>query len=215
MQRKSWRRLACLIVLLAVGVTAGMWIRNRIIEPTAGQHAEADLDKAVQCRQDATTFSDYPLLFAGDSVLGFPLVDCQHSKTAAQYDEQGRLFHSATDSYAFAYGTCEIPAGRESCAVPVTIIIDPPCSEFTVDSSFAKEKTTVRGAEAMVDESGTTWFATPSYKISVYPPGGTYAEKKANAAAIVEGLVPANAAASALTASAPLTTALGPSTVCP
>lgn len=209
--RIRWLYLG-LSVILILGIAGGMWFRNRVV----GRQAEAGVNKALACHQQADAFTDYPLLYAGDNVLGYPLISCQHDKTANRYDDQGRLLHSATDSFAFAYGTCVIPAGRDSCAIPVTIIIDPPCSNFQVSPAFAKERVTVRGAEAMVDENGTIWFETPTYKVSVYPPeGGTYAERKGKAVAIMEGLLPANALAAPLTKAAPLTTALGPSTVCP
>jgi hypothetical protein len=148
-------------------------------------------------------------------VLGYPLVGCDHSKTADQYDDRGVLFHAATDSFAFYYGTCVIPPNRESCPVPVTVIVDSPCITFAPDASSVKERVTVRGAEASVDDHGVTWFATPSYMLSVYPPGASYDEQKANALAIVEALVPVNAPASALADGAPLTAPLAPSAVCP
>ncbi len=215
MHKNTWMRLTSLLFVLILGAGGGVWVRNRLVEPAIGQHVEADLDKAAACKQDATAFVDYPLVFAGDTALGYPLSTCQHNKTAAQYDDRGQLFHAATDFFSFDYGSCEIAAGRESCAVPVTIIIDPPCGQLGVDASFAKETAAVRGIEALVDEEGTTWFNTPSYKIAVYPPGNTYVERKQNALAIITDLIPANVPAAGLLKTSPLTTTLGHSSVCP
>lgn len=171
-------------------------------------------DNAAACIEQARTFTDYPLLFAGPSVLGYPLLDCQHMRTVTRYDEQGRAWSAGQDVWHFSYGTCTIPEGRENCPGPIGITINP-CAGIAGGRVIPRASTLlrnvrVRGAQADVVEVGALNFEQSSHSSILIgaPFGGSDAERDANAAAIAEALVPANALASALPPDALLTAAL-------
>jgi hypothetical protein len=150
-------------------------------------------------------------------------------RTETLHDEQGRVSHPGGDAWAFAYGTRTIPEGRENCAPPIGIGIDP-CA-LTIDSRIIPKASrparsmVVRGAQADVNEYGITFEQSP-HIISIGAPPQVYlgqgleayaAERAANAVTIAEALIPANApaaaaasaAASALAPDALITAALG------
>jgi len=183
-----------------------------ILRPSPGGDAEAGVDKVTACLQLAAGFDEYPLLFAGDEVLGHRLTNCDHAKKEASFQPDGSPYHPATNSFTFAYGFCAIEQGQNSCRVPVTLIVYPSCaSEYAAVDSGVE----IRGAAAFIEDSGNIRIVQPTHMLTVSAPGSIVAERSANAAAIVEALVPANDLARALTPGAPLTTPLEPSKVCP
>jgi hypothetical protein len=238
------------LLLLAGGLALGaiVWQTS---SRTAGGSASGNHDAAA-CVAEARAFTGYPLLFAGNSVLGYPLLGCQHSRTETRFvdetraagpggDDYGyatctipegrencpvpgaRIAHPGGDAYHFVYGTCTIPEGRESCAPPIGITIDPCALSINgrlipagpPDPSIPVRSMTVRGAQADVNEYGISFKQSPKI-ISIGAPGGSVDERTANAVAIAEALIPANALAAALPPDALLTAALGAMTVaCP
>jgi len=110
------------LLLLAGGLTAGALVWQTNTRTTTGTTGGGDVythaEDAATCAAQARAFSDYPLVWAGPSVLGYPLVHCDHAMTKTRRDEQGRISHPGGDSWGFAYGHCETPEGRESCAPP-------------------------------------------------------------------------------------------------
>lgn len=209
----SRKHTASAIMLTAVVIVAGVLAGLGVQRLLDSRGASAGIDAADACVKQAAAFGEYPLVFAGKSVLGYPLGSCQDMKTDRVTDELGRIAREASNQYSFGYGDCTIPPGRDSCAIPVTIVVDPPCG-LTLDQRVIKETVAVRGASALVKPDGSMRVETPTYKVSVFAPGNTFEERKANATAIMEALVPANAPATRLRAGAPLTTALGPSPAC-
>lgn len=181
---------------------------------TGGGDMYTHADNAAACIEQARTFTDYPLLFAGPSVLGYPLTWCDHMMTKTRHAPDGQVSHPGGDAWHFSYGTCTIPEGRENCQVPITITIDP-CA-LIVDGHIIPKagrparSMPVRGAQADVSQDGVLSFEQPPHIISIYAPqGGSTDERVGNAAAIANALIPANPPASALSAGAPLTATLG------
>lgn len=179
-----------------------------------GSRAEADIDPVTACEEQMRQFTDYPLLYAGPEALGYPLAGCRHNKTEDRFAPDGTRSHVATDSFTLIYGSCDIPAGRSSCPIPVSIIMYPPCHS-SLDAGAAKETTLVRGAMALVKSDGSLRIEAQSHKLTLYAPGASIQERKENATRIAEALIPANALAAPLTRNEPLSKALAPSRVCP
>ena len=179
---------------------------------TGGGDVYTDAEDAETCIAQARAFTDYPLVFAGPSVLGYPLTWCSHAMTKTRRDEQGRVWHPGGDSWAFSYGDCTIPKGRESCADPISIVINP-CARL-VDGRIIPEggqpvrRMIVRGADADVWDHGISFEQSPQ-SIEIYASGSSpnTAEQVANAVAVAEALIPANGLAVALSQGAPLTAA--------
>ncbi len=194
---------------LAVGAL-GLYFGLAII---TGDGAEADLDSANACEQQAREFADYPLLYAGSEVLGYELVGCRHNKTEDRFAPDGTRYHNATDSFTFVYGSCVIPSGGSSCPIPVSIIMYPACHS-SLAAGAAKDTALVRGAQALVKSDGSLRIEAPSHKLTLYAPGNSSGARTANAIRVAEALVPANAPADALSRGAPLSTTLGGSKVC-
>jgi hypothetical protein len=226
MPRTRTRRYEILALLLLAGglaVSVIVWQVNARTTggTTGGGDVYTHAENAAACIEQASAFTDYPLVFAGPSVLGYPLVHCNHMMTKTRRAPDGRVSHPGGDSWGFAYGTCTTPEGRESCGVPISIIIDP-CALIVEGQIIPKgapplRSMAVRGAQADISGDGVLSFEQSPQIISIYPPEGPTAERVANAVAIAEALVPANASASALSRGAPLTTAFRETatTVCP
>ena len=223
------------LLLFAGGLAAGAVIWQAATRTThtttgaiGGGNVYTSARDAATCIEQANAFTDYPLVFAGPSVLGYPLTSCDHRMTKTRYLPDGRVLSPGSDSWGFAYGTCTIPEnphGSETCSLPITIIIDP-CA-LTVDgriipkASQPARSMTLRGTQADISRDGVLHFEQSPQIISIYPPeSGTADERAANAILIAEALVPANAPASApaftLARGAPLTTAFAasPDTLC-
>jgi hypothetical protein len=187
---------------------------------TGGGDVYTHAEDAAACIEQARAFTGYPLLFAGPSVLGYPLTGCQHMRTETRYDPQGRVASPGQDVFHFDYGTCTIPEGRENCQIPVGISINP-CA-LTVGgrviprASQSMGRVSVRGAQADINTDGELIFELSPHIIGIGAPGGSPTERTANGTAIAEALIPANALASALPPAALLATTLGALTVaCP
>jgi hypothetical protein len=203
------------LMLLAGGLAAGalVWRANTrtITGTTGGGDVYTHGKDAATCGAHARTFNDYPLVWAGDSVLGYPLTWCDHMMTKTRRAPDGRVSHPGGDAWHFVYGTCTIPEGKESCGDPITITIDP-CA-FLVDGRIIPwpgrptRSMTVRGAQALIGEHGISFEQSPQF-ISIDATGtGGPDEITANAIAVAEALVPANGLAEALSRGAPLTAA--------
>ncbi len=236
---RTYRKKLLALLLLAGGVAAGALIWQATTRTThtttgaiGGGNVFTSAKNVADCTRQASAFADYPLVWAGPSVLGYPLVYCSHSMTKTRYDDQGRYLSPGGDSWTFAYGTCVTPPGKESCPLPIAISINP-CA-LTIDGrtiprgSRALRGLTVRGADADINQNGTLTFERAPQIISISTEIAPYdptsgqgveafvAEKAANAVKIAEALIPANALAGALSRGAPLTTAFAasPDTLC-
>jgi hypothetical protein len=217
--------MALVLLLMAGGLAVGVVVWQAATSTTSGTIGGGNVftsaNNVADCSAQARAFADYPVVWAGPSVLGYPLVHCDHSMTKTRYDEQGRVSSPGDDSWAFAYGTCTPAKGRENCPVPITIITDP-CA-LTIDGRIIPKASqpvrsiTVRGAKADISGFGVLTFEQEPQMIQIYAPeGGTPDERAANAVLIAEALIPANALADALSRGAPLTTAFAaaPDTLC-
>lgn len=222
---RTYRAKVLVLLLLAGGLAAGAVVWQATTRTTSGTIGGGNVftsaNNAADCIKQARAFTDYPLVWAGPSVLGYPLVYCAHSMTKTRYTPDGQLWHPGGDSWAFGYGTCTTPKGAESCALPITIIIDP-CA-LTVDgrtipkASQPVRSMTVRGAQADISRDGVLTFEQSPQMIQIYAPEGVPAdERAANAVKIAEALVPANPLGDALSRGAPLTAAFAaaPDTLC-
>jgi hypothetical protein len=229
------RRAVLALLLLAGGLAAGAVIWQAATRTTSttndtigGGDVFTEAKGADACAALASAFTDYPLVWPGPSVLGYPLVDCAHMMTKTRHDEQGRVSHPGGDAFHFGYGTCVTPPGRESCPLPISIVIDP-CA-LTVDGRIIPKggpplrSMTVRGAQADVGDHGISFEQSPQI-ISIYVELAPYdaaqrANTIANAVLVANALVPANApasaAAAAMSSDALITATLGATKVaCP
>jgi hypothetical protein len=203
------------LLLLAGGLAAGavVWRANArtITGTTGGGDVYTHGKDAATCAAQANAFTDYPLVFAGDSVLGYPLTGCDHMMTKTRRAPDGRVSHPGGDAWSFGYGDCTIPEGKESCGIPITISIDP-CA-LLVDGRIIPKgaqpvrSMVVRGAQANIYDDGILDLEQSPQIITIYAPGGSSDERVANAVAIANALVPANGLAEALSHGAPLTAA--------
>lgn len=233
---RTYRTKGLALLLLAGGLAAGAVVWQATTRTThttsgitGGGNVFTSANNVADCTRQARAFTDYPLVWAGPSVLGYPLVHCAHSMKKTRYTPDGQVSSPGGDSWHFSYGTCVTPKGEESCPVPITIITDP-CA-LTVDGRIIPKGSQpvrsimVRGAQADISRDGVLTFEQSPQIITIHPPPNAYlgqgveahaAERAANAVAIAEALVPANALASALSRGAPLTTAFAaaPDTIC-
>jgi len=207
---------------------------------TGGGDAYTHAEDAAACIEQMQAFTDYPLLFAGSSVLGYPLTGCQHMRTETLYgcpgaaapsrsrcvpwpdDGSPHIAHPGGDAWSIGYGTCTIPEGRESCGIPISIRIDP-CARVVdgrvIERAYTVVRgTAVRGVQPLIGTDGGLEFELPPYgSLSISAPqGGSADERATNAVTIAGALIPANVAASPLSPGAPLTATLSAITVaCP
>jgi len=226
---RTYRTKMRALLLLAGGlaVIAVVWQANARVTggTTGGGDVYTHAENPAACIAQARAFTDYPLVFAGPSVLGYPLTGCAHMMTKTRHDERGRVSHPGGDSWSFGYGTCTTPEGRESCGIPITIVIDP-CA-LTVDGRTIPKgaqpvrSMVVRGTQADIYGDGVLAFEQSPQTITIYAPPNVYlgqgvdvyaAERAANAVAIADALIAANEPASALSRGAPLTAAFAAAT---
>ena len=175
---------------------------------------------AKVCGAQAAAFTDYPLVWAGPSVLGYPLVHCDHTLTKTRYAPDGRISHPGGDAWHFVYGDCTIAEGHDSCVNPIGVTIDP-CSDNVDGHAIPKasqplRSLNVRGARADVYADGILSFEQTPQQITIIASEGSGDARSKLAAAVAEALVPANDAAYGLLRGAPLTTAFAasPDTIC-
>jgi len=211
--RLFWAHRIAAVCLAAIGIAVGAGAFYASARLLRGDRVEADLNAALLCEQEAAAFSDYPLVFAGNEVLGYSLRGCRRNKTPDRYAPDGTLFHQATDSFTFVYGECTIPEGAPSCPVPVAIIVYPPCEEPIYPGAVSKT-VAVRGIDAYVKNDGSIRMEEPTYKLTIYAPGLTFDERSKNAITVAESLLAANDLAAPLTAGAPLSKELGVARSC-
>jgi hypothetical protein len=210
--------MLALLLLLAGGLAVSLAVWPASTRTTTGTTGGGDVythaKDAEGCIAQARAFNDYPLVFAGPSVLGYPLTSCSHTMSKTRRLPDGRVWHPGDDFWSFGYGDCTIPEGRESCAIPITIRIDP-CARM-VDGRIIPEGgqplrgMIVRGTHADVWDNGISFEQSPQ-SITIDASGtATNAhtdEQVANAVAVANALVPANGLAEALSQDAPLTAA--------
>jgi hypothetical protein len=203
MMRIPRRRSLLALLLLAGGLAAGVVVWQATTT-TSGTNDRGDVytsaKNVADCTAQASAFTDYPLVWAGASVLGYPLVHCDHTMTKTRYATDGSVSHPGGDSWTFGYGTCTTRKGQESCPLPVGIVIDP-CA-LTVDGrsiprgSQSVRSMTVRGAKGDISRDGVLSFEQSPQTITIYAPEGPADERATQATEIAEALVPVNAPAS-------------------
>ena len=208
--------MLALLLLLAGGLAVSLAVWPASTRTTSGTTGGGDVytdaNDAETCAAQARAFSDYPLVWAGPSVLGYPLTGCYHMMTKTRRAPDGRVSHPGGDAWTFMYGDCTIPEGRENCHVPITITIDP-CARL-VDGRIIPHggqplrSMIVRGAHVDVGDHGISFEQSPQI-ISIDAAGSSpnTDEQAAYAVAVANALVPANGLAEALSQDAPLTAA--------
>ena len=203
------------LLLLAGGLAAGALVWQTNTRTTTGTTGGGDVDThatdAATCAAQARAFNDYPLVWAGDSVLGYPLTFCGHMMTKTRRTPDGSVSHPGGDVWVFTYGTCTPSEGHDSCAAPIAINIDP-CARL-VDGRIIPwpgrptRGVAVRGAEALIEDHGISFEHSPQMITIYVMTDGSPDEITANAVAVANALVPANGLAEALSHGAPLTAA--------
>src|SRR5947207_3143507 len=99
--------LALLLLAGAFAVSAVVWQARTSTTggTTGGGDVYTHAEDPAACIDQASAFANYPLVFAGPSVLGYPLVHCDHMMTKPRHDERGRVSHPGGDSWSFGYGS--------------------------------------------------------------------------------------------------------------
>lgn len=75
-------------------------------------------------QEEAARFDEFPLVWLGESYGGFNLQAIIRSEYTP---DPGIPSHEATDSVTLIYGDCAILPDAESCAVPMTVRVEPAC----------------------------------------------------------------------------------------
>lgn len=211
---RHWRLL---LFGLPVAMIAGVVMRVVLIPRPSNVLGPSTATASVDCVQLAKEFTDYPLLFAGAEVEGFPLTGCERVLSPG-FAPAGI---PPGDSFVFRYGTCT-PSPEAGCPAPVQLTIDPPCGPTLVDE-MKKEKVKIRGADAGVLVDGSIRIETKSYKLTVYGPGGDndsessdfgYESSKQGALRVAGKLKAANDLAADVSETSALDLPLKPNKVC-
>jgi hypothetical protein len=105
--------------------------------------------------------------------------------------------HPEIRKFSMTYGTCEIGASRDSCAVPLVVDVYGPCAAPPYAAPSIGE---IRGVEALSD-GNSIWLETADFTVSVHTAfpiveGQPLPDDLANAKDVVAALMGANGAAS-------------------
>lgn len=206
------RRVHIILALLFAGLgLTGALTAGAVVWRVPGRHSggtPALTSRALACIEEAKAFTGYPLLFAGENVLGYPLTSCQHTRTDTWNNGQGLITHDGGDSFGFAYGDCTIPEGRENCPIPITINIVLRCGPVIPAASLPKSTArSVRGVTAGIDPDGRGlgMFLSATTGLGISVSRNAAGVLAADPIAIADALVPANPLAAPLTPGGPLT----------
>jgi len=160
-------RVRWLIGVIALGLALGYISFAAAGVNTAGLNASHRADPAQfrsgklnqEAVQQAVTFTEFPLLWLGESFQGYPLTAFLREKGEFQ------------DAVYLIYGTCEAPREMKepSCVPPVEVVTNAPGavpSPDKVADDVASKATTVRGVVARV-LSGSPFLWTGGGTITI------------------------------------------------
>ncbi len=135
--------------------------------------------------EDATSFAEFPVFWAGEEYLGVPL----EAIIRANYVSAVRSeFTLVENSVSFLYGACIPPAGEGGCPNPYQVIVQPACMlpPGFAERSLIDAETTVRGAPAEIFVDGHLILWTQDVAITIFAPD------RVETLAIADKVVPLN-----------------------
>ena len=136
--------------------------------------------------EDATSFAEFPVFWAGEEYAGVPL----EAIIRANYVSAVRAeFTLVEDTVSFLYGSCILPESREGgCPSPYQVTVQPACMlpPGFAERSLIDAETTVRGAPAEIFADGHLILWTQDVAITVFAPD------RVATLAIAEKIVPLN-----------------------
>lgn len=170
----------------------------------ASRGARADIAANVE------NFQDYPLVWLGpaydvDSDGKPDTITMARTASSPPLTNpmNGEVLVPAKRTYTIAYGTCDIPAGADGCAVPLALVFSAACDTVPLSEIAKSRMARVRGVDAIVETSGSLRLETADFTLTIHAPGSTAEEVTQNAIRIANDLQPANAKARAALALAP------------
>jgi len=102
---------------------------------------------------EARRFDDFTIYWLGESFSGLPLTGIHelHDPGIAGLESE-----TLDDAVQLTYGDCKVPAGEESCSIPLAIIIQPYCQARPEDFD-GQTISNIRGADVKVGGSLVLW----------------------------------------------------------
>jgi len=148
--------------------------------------AQADPPEGAFSYEDAQAFQDFPLYYAGDTILGLSMnyVIKQPINQLAEYWKPG---DPARDTVSFIYGTCEIEADDEiACPAPIEVQVWPACvrnpSWYANQDFPTPDNVIIRGVPAAFFEEGArVEIQTGISTVVIFGPGESAVSDVANA----------------------------------
>jgi hypothetical protein len=119
---------------------------------------------ALEKMQEARDFDGWPLWWLGDSFDSLSLTHVDELTPARGFPTMNFV--------SFVYGTCAIAAGRQSCAPPLEIQVDPLCSvpPEKIAGVERDDPFDFRGAKALwIDDHLRIWTGDSAIAIFGYP----------------------------------------------
>jgi hypothetical protein len=167
-----------MLVAAVVSFVLVQWVLDPGVS-TDGTSGETDVrDTAGFGLEDARQFNDFSIYWVGESFRGLPLNVIQKLHDPGI---PGLEAKTADDVVVLGYGDCDIQFGEESCAVPLSITVQPYCQatpEDIDDAVKAGPEFEIRDAKAL-QTSGSLVIWTNDVHISI---AGTSVEIQRDAA---------------------------------
>lgn len=131
-------------IAVALAVLLGIFFAVAAFAATSQDRGTRAMPKSTFSLEQARVFDKYAVYFAGDEVVGLPLVATLRRTDSAEH-------------VSFIYGDCYNPTG-DACAPPAEVQSWPACRRhvglYQGPYSPVPEETTVRGAPAAFFEGG-------------------------------------------------------------
>lgn len=166
---------------------------------TAGCDSSDEVTATPQLAREVQSFDEFPVFWLGDEydVDGDGnrerLVSARFRVNPERRDSTtGEALRPAWRSYTISYGPCDPGPGEDTCALPLTMTFQEPCSWYALHPIPVTPQRTVRGVEAIVRANGAVRIKTEGALIIINASGKDEAAMAANALRIAEDLEGAN-----------------------
>lgn len=140
-----WAAAPLIGALVMVGFLLLRGNDDKTLDPSvaSGQAGLPGTPVAPEKLQAATDFKGYPLWWAGNSFDSFNLTHVDQRSPETGFPTM--------NSVDFIYGRCTVPAGAESCAPPLSVVVEPLCQTplEKVKNLTDQQPFDLRGAQAL------------------------------------------------------------------